>query len=299
MLLTAPPRLLATLLASALATGTVAAVTHRRRSAPDRPAVIVVLADQHDAPTGRQLAERSARIAVDQQPMLTDLRRVGATRVKPFRMVNAIATTVPERALADLASRPGYGPCCPTPAAAAPTGRPDRCEPARCGDRRCRAGGRTCAGPGEPPLVEPEGLALTRTVGSARGRVPTTWPTGRGAGRRARRGDRPGGGRVRPGRAVGGGRLRRLHRRRSGRPSYILESFGDASVVAAQGVGVYDAGRYAHPVHRPPHRARCGSSAWRRRQQCTWPRSSARSQRPRRSCCRASSGRCSTSASTC
>lgn len=108
MLFTAPRRVLAALLTPALAAvpvGTVAAPAVA--AGGPAQAVIVVLADQHDTASGRRLADRTARIAAGQQPMLTELRRAGATRVQPLRLVNAIAATLPPRAAAELASRPG------------------------------------------------------------------------------------------------------------------------------------------------------------------------------------------------
>ncbi|RKN45246.1 hypothetical protein D7223_16535 [Micromonospora endolithica] len=113
-------------------------------------------------------------------------------------------------------------------------------------------GGRTCAAPGEPPLTEPEGLALTRTVGSAQ--EPGAHDLADGSGVRV--GvlggaiDPAAAEFVRDGRSVVAG-YADFTGDGLDAPSYILESFGDASVVAAQGVGVYDAGRYGHPVHRP------------------------------------------------
>ncbi|MFF0151781.1 S8 family serine peptidase [Micromonospora sp. NPDC005203] len=246
--LTAPHRLLAALLTPALATGPVAAMTPPAvvDAGPAR-AVIVVLADQHDTAGGRLLADRAARITADQQPMLTDLRRAGATRVAPFRLVNAIATTLPERAVAELATRPGVRAVLPdAPLRLRQPVAPTRPAPPTGGTA---AGARSCAGPDEPPLTEPEGLALTRTVGS-----PGAHDLADGSGVRV--GvlggaiDPAAAEFVRDGRSVVAG-YADFTGDGLDAPSYILESFGDASVVAAQGVGVYDAGRYAHPAHRP------------------------------------------------
>ncbi|MEU8210969.1 S8 family serine peptidase [Micromonospora sp. NPDC049044] len=249
--LTAPHRFLAALLTPALATTPVAVVAAPTPVAagPDR-AVIVVLADQHDATAGGRRTDRAARITTDQQPVLTDLRRVGATRVAPLRLVNAIATTVPERAVAELATRPGVRAVLPdTPLRLRQPVAPNPPAPTA---GSATTGDRGCAGPDEPPLTDPEGLALTRTVGSAHG--PGAHDLADGSGVRV---------------GVLGGAIDPMAAEfvRDGRsvvagyadftgdgldaPSYILESFGDASVVAAQGVGVYDAGRYAHPAHRP------------------------------------------------
>ncbi|MFG1840440.1 S8 family serine peptidase [Micromonospora sp. NPDC049175] len=251
MPLTAPHRMLAALLTPALATGPVAAVAPPAAvgAGPVR-AVIVVLADQHDTAGGRPLADRAARITADQQPMLTDLRRVGATRVAPLRLVNAIATTLPERAVTELANRPGVRAVLPdTPLRLRQPVASSRPAPPVDG---AATGARSCAGPDEPPLTEPEGLALTRTVGSALGPGAHDLADGSGVRVGVLGGaiDPAAAEFVRDGRSVVAG-YADFTGDGLDAPSYILESFGDASVVAAQGVGVYDAGRYAHPAHRP------------------------------------------------
>ncbi|WP_433132813.1 S8 family serine peptidase [Micromonospora sp. CA-240977] len=251
MPLTAPHRLLAALLTPALATGPVAAVAPPAATA-DGPvrAVIVVLADQHDTAAGQRLADRAARITADQQPMVTDLRRVGATRVTPLRLVNAIATTLPERAAAELATRPGVRAVLPdTPLRLRQPVAPSRPAAPAGG---APTGDRACAGPDQPPLTEPEGLALTRTVGSAQGPGAHDLADGSGVRVGVLGGaiDPAAAEFVRDGRSVVAG-YADFTGDGLDAPSYILESFGDASVVAAQGVGVYDAGRYAHPAHRP------------------------------------------------
>ncbi|MFI2713951.1 S8 family serine peptidase [Micromonospora sp. NPDC018662] len=253
---TAPHRVLAALLTPALAAGPVAVVAAPAAAAggPAR-AVIVVLADQHDATPGRRLADRTARIAAGQQPVLTDLRRAGATRVQPLRLVNAIAATLSPRAAADLASRPGVRAVLPDQPLrlrqpVTPVGAPRPAPASVTGG--AGAGGWRCARPGGPPLTEPEGLALTRTVGSAR--APGAQDLADGAGVRVGvlgGPIDPGAPEfVRDGRSVVAG-YADFTGDGLDAPSYILESFGDASVIAAQGVGVYDAGPYAHPVHRP------------------------------------------------
>ncbi|GHJ16156.1 S8 family serine peptidase [Micromonospora sp. AKA38] len=254
MLFTAPRRVLAALLTPALAAVPVVTVAAPAVAAggPAR-AVIVVLADQHDTAPGRRLADRTARIAAGQQPMLTDLRRAGATRVQPLRLVNAVAATLPARAAAELASRPGVRAVLPDRQLrlrqpVTPVGAPRPASaPVAAGN-----GGRSCARPGEPPATEPEGLTVTRTVGSVQG--PGAHDLADGAGVRVGvlgGPIDPGAPEfVRDGRSVVAG-YADFTGDGLDAPSYILESFGDASVIAAQGAGVYDAGPYAHPVHRP------------------------------------------------
>ncbi|MEU3454981.1 S8 family serine peptidase [Micromonospora sp. NPDC006766] len=263
MRLTTPRRLLAAVMVPLLAATPAAAKAQPVMVAGPEQSVIVILTDQGSATaaTGPRQAERSARFAGEQAAVLADLRQAGATRTTPFHLLNAVAATLPASAVRSLAARPGIRAVLPDrpvrlrqPVAAAAAELAPRSSTSGSSPTESHAatsGRPGCAGPGQTPVVEPEGLTLTRTIGAGHG--PGAHDLADGSGVRV---------------GVLGGAISRAATEfmRDGRsiiagyadftgegldtPSYILESFGDASVIAAQGVGTYDIDRYAHPAHR-------------------------------------------------
>ena len=70
--------------------------------------VIVILRDQVPsvAPARGAMAARASALASAQVPILSELQQAGATKVRSFRLINAIATTVSKAQIARLASHP-------------------------------------------------------------------------------------------------------------------------------------------------------------------------------------------------
>jgi hypothetical protein len=138
-----------------------------------RVPVIVFLKDQ-PAVAGVSTVrsgKRAAGIQAAQSPYLQQLRQLGATNVKSYRLVDAFAATVPATAVGQLAASPGVARVIPD---AAITG-PDPAASAAGGTggtAPAAAAGPTLPGACSPaPQLDPEGLALTHTVSTARGVV--------------------------------------------------------------------------------------------------------------------------------
>jgi hypothetical protein len=70
--------------------------------------VIVILRDQVPsvAPARGAMAARASALASAQVPILSELQQAGATKVRSFRLINAVATTVSKAEIARLAAHP-------------------------------------------------------------------------------------------------------------------------------------------------------------------------------------------------
>jgi hypothetical protein len=70
--------------------------------------VIVILRDQVPsvAPARGAMAARASALASAQVPILSELQQAGAIKVRSFRLINAVATTVSKAEIARLAAHP-------------------------------------------------------------------------------------------------------------------------------------------------------------------------------------------------
>ncbi|MCF1510921.1 hypothetical protein [Streptomyces glomeratus] len=109
---------------------------------------------------GGDTRPRAGALRTAQAPLLRDLRRHHASKVKAFALVDAVAATVPARELPRLRSDPAVrqvvvnqviGGAPPVPSGTA--------------GRQALSTRSTCAPRGHRPLLEPEGLSLTHTAG--------------------------------------------------------------------------------------------------------------------------------------
>src|ERR1700722_3783034 len=129
--------------------------------------VIIFLKNQPAAAAGSPAgpAMRLAQVRAAQVPYLAGLARLGATGVHGYRLVNAIAARGPASAVAGLAASPGVASVIPDSAVAGPGLTPPQGAAAAQTARSARTT-MVNTPPGAcsaSPLLEPEGLALTRT----------------------------------------------------------------------------------------------------------------------------------------
>ncbi len=221
--------------------------------------VIVLLKNQHsDIPeTPAKRATRQAVVAKDQKPFLTELRQVGATKVKSYTVVNGFAAQVTAAEAARLAADPNVASVdtdrwysLPTQDATKPSTKPVAATPAPKAKSTAKAAVNTAPGtcPTDPskPLLEPEALQVSNTAFTDPS-VPqaSQYATGKGV-KIAFIADpldpnnpefiRPDGSHV---------IVDYQHFSGLGAAGDARESFGDASSLAAQGSQVYDLSKYA------------------------------------------------------
>jgi hypothetical protein len=129
--------------------------------------VIVILRDQLPAlPATRDLrAARGAALAVSRAPIMAELQRSNAAKIRPFGMINAVAATVSKAEAAELAAHPLVQAVVPDAVIRLPKHAPPAARAARAGAAPSGAGGSAVIGSG--PLcgtLEPEALQLTHTA---------------------------------------------------------------------------------------------------------------------------------------
>ncbi|MDJ0344120.1 S8 family serine peptidase [Streptomyces sp. H10-C2] len=263
----APRFILLTVLVTALAviaparTGSAAALraAYPRASpsaasqAPER--VIVLLRDQSQSATARSRAgAANSPDSADHAAIISVLRQADAPVSREFGLMDAIATTVRPAEARLLAFDPRVAAVVPDsavrlrrPASAAPPAAALAARPSPLHHDT------VCPARPDRPRLEPEGLELTRTVS----------PDGRPAAHDLADGS---------GVTVGilGGAIdtsapdllrhgkpvvtsyRDFTGEGTAAPTWILESFGDASSIAAQGTDVHDLADYVNPAHALP-----------------------------------------------
>jgi hypothetical protein len=229
----------------------------RRLSADATMPVVVFLRGQHQsAPRAASVpATRDRGVAAAEQPIVDELHRLRTPSVRPFQLAGAIATTVSPAERQRLVSNPDVLAVLPDSeialreAGPGPSG-PDRplvvAPPSDATQRVC---------PADPsrPLLEPEGLELVHARSSSGQPAANDLADGTGV--------RVGilGGPVdvnAPELRRGGSSVIAAYRDFTGlgtaAPSRILESFGDASTIGAQGNQTYDVSTYVNPAHPLP-----------------------------------------------
>jgi hypothetical protein len=173
---------------SALAIGAVkaGAVTAQPATSPTRLSsaigatgstvpVIVFLSKQPGAVTGGpgRSDERSAVIQAAQAPYLDQLQQLGATDVRGYRLVDAIAARVPVAAVGRLSASPGVAALIPDSQILGPdlaaAGAGGAVAPAAAASGRAAAVSTPPGTCSSTPQLEPEGLGLTNTDSTTRG----------------------------------------------------------------------------------------------------------------------------------
>ncbi|HEV2371923.1 MAG TPA: S8 family serine peptidase [Streptosporangiaceae bacterium] len=260
------PALTATLLAlpggPAAAQRTTEAVGTTSSSPPATARVIIVLRDQRQAwrPSQAHRGQPGQQVAAGQHQVLAMLARTRSAGIHVFRLVNAISAVVPSAEARSLAADPQVAavlpdttvrlqvPPVPPHGVAGPPAPTQRARPMPAGTRPA-----VCPSSPSKPLLEPEGLELTDTASATGG--PSAHRLANGAG-------------VRVGILGGAIDPAMPELMRHGKPviadyrdftgegvsapTFILESFGDASAIAAQGTGVYDLSSYVDSAHPLP-----------------------------------------------
>jgi hypothetical protein len=130
--------------------------------------VIVIMKSQPAAaPVGSSAATvRAAMIASAQAPVMTEMRQVHATNVKPYRLVNSFAATVSAGEAARLTANPSVAEVLPDVTIRGP--QPDQASAAASPSLAPKVIPGACGKNGQVQLV-PEGLALTNTASATPG----------------------------------------------------------------------------------------------------------------------------------
>ncbi len=220
--------------------------------------VLVLLRDQHGAfpATPASAGHRAAVLAGDQRPIAAALARAGATHVRTFRLINALAATVSTAEAARLARDPAVAEVVPDatirlsdPAAAQ---RAARTAAATAGATPAPG---VCAPPGKVQL-NPEALQVTHTASDTRGALTARSLGATGAGVKvayiAAGIDTNNPDFIRANGAHVFVDYQDFSGEGTAAPTSGGEAFLDASSIAAQGRRVYDVSHYsALPLNRP------------------------------------------------
>jgi len=166
------PAVAATATATATATGSPTALGTTDATA----AVIVFLKNQSAAEQGTtaRSGERSALIQAAQAPYLDRLQQFGATDVRSYRLVNAIAARVPAEAAGRLSGSPGVAAVIPdspiigpAPISTAPDATTSYVAASGTTTSTVKTPPGACSA--STPQLAPEGLGLTHTVSAVAG----------------------------------------------------------------------------------------------------------------------------------
>ncbi len=227
-------------------------------TAPDQP-VIVVLKDQRDnVPATAGGGRRRALTDADQRPLVDQVVRAGAQKLRRFSVVNGFAITMSPAAQAELASDPRVAAIVPD----AVVKRPGRSAPAAAqasggpaAPVRAAPSSGVCPADPARPLLEPEGLQRTHAAFDDPA-VPQAQQlaTGRGVkvafladGLDVRNPDF-----VRPDGTPVIVDFQDFSGEGTAAPSEGSEAFGDASTIAAQGRQTYDLSDFMNPASPLP-----------------------------------------------
>jgi hypothetical protein len=160
----APARAVAGVSAAA---GASAAAASAAAGAGARVPVIVFMKNQPAASSGSHLrsSQQLALVQHAEEPYRDQLAQLGATGVRSYRLVDALAARVPAAAVGDLAASPGVAAVIPdSPIIGPGTGGPGAAAGASPGLPARRPALNTPAGAcSSTPQLEPEGLSLTHT----------------------------------------------------------------------------------------------------------------------------------------
>lgn len=220
--------------------------------------VLVLLRDQHPAvpATPASAGHRAAVLAGDQRPVAAALARAGATHVRTFRLINAVAATVSTAEAARLARDPAVAEVIPDatirlsdPAAAQ---RAARTAAATAGATPAPG---VCAAPGKVQL-NPEALQVTHTASDTRGALTARSLGATGAGVKvayiAEGIDTNNPDFIRADGSHVFVDYQDFNGEGTAAPTTAGEAFLDASSIAAQGRHVYDVSHFsALPLNRP------------------------------------------------
>ncbi|MER5885265.1 S8 family serine peptidase [Streptomyces sp. NPDC001941] len=260
-----PPGRLRAAGGAALAVGLTLALTVA--AAPARPAapdpggasekVVLLLRDQSAArrtsadlraapevaPARRQSAEHAS--------LLADLRSGDATGTRSLSLVDAVATTVTPAQLSRLRSDPRVAAVVPD--ALVSLAPPARTSGPRPGPAAARTPARVCPADPRRPLVEPEGLELTRTLSPTGAPDARDLADGRGVTVGVLGGSID---RTTPDLMRGGASVVTRYKDFTGEgtdaPGFIIEAFGNAGTIAAQGTTAHDLSGFVSPSRPLP-----------------------------------------------
>ena len=151
---------------AALTTVAVAGLTSVASASPAKASgaaqqVIVVLGNQHQAlpATSKDLGKRRAAVSADQSPVLAQISKLGGHTTRAYKVVNAVAATVPSGGIAALKDNPAVTAVLPD----LPISMPARTSLKPATPKAAAPSGRYCPTSPAKPQLEPEALELTHT----------------------------------------------------------------------------------------------------------------------------------------